>query len=227
MTEEQKRQPSETLLEEIRRMGGALVHDALYAMGFRKQYMGGIAPIISGSFAGPAVTLRYVPRREDFPQALRIEDRENAAFKSIEVSKRGDVIVCDCGGYLGGSTFGDIMTLRSQIRGVAAIVVDGAVRDIPGLKPLEVPIYAKGIQCYGQGVYPADFNVPISCGGVAVLPGDIIVGDEDGVVVIPKQVVEDVFKLAQEKEEAEAQARKRLTEDGAAIHEIYPSRKPQ
>ena len=187
--------------------------------------MRGIAPIISGSFAGPAITLRYIPRREDFPQSLGIKDQENAAFKSIEVTEKGDVIVCDCGGLLEGSTFGDIMTLRSKIRGAAAIVVDGAIRDIPGLKPLEVPIYARGIQCYGQGVYPADFNVPISCGGVAVLPGDIVVGDEDGVVVIPKQVVEGVVRLAQEKEELEALVREMLAE-GIAINEVYPPKRP-
>lgn len=217
------------ILKQIRDMGCALVCDALYTLGFKNQYVKGIKPIISGRFAGHAVTVRYIPWREDLPKILGFKPDERSElpdFKSIEIAKKGDVIVCDCGGILEGSAFGDVMTLRCKIRGIAAIVINGAVRDIPGLKPLGVPIYAKDIHCYPGpiGIHPIDLNVPINCGGVTVLPGDIIVGDEDGVVVIPKQVVKDVVKIAKEKEEMEAFVREMLIKKGVKLGEYYPPR---
>lgn len=210
-------------------MGCALVCDALIALGFKNQYASGVEPIIPGGFAGPAVTVRYIPWREDLPKVLgfRPEERaELADFKSIEKAEKGDVIVCDCGGLVEGSAFGDVMTLRCKIKGIAAIVVDGAVRDIPGLKPLGVPVYARGVHCYPgpRGIHPVDLNVPISCGGVAVLPGDIIVGDNDGIVVVPKQTMEDIVKIAKEKEEMETFVRKMLEEEGVTLPEYYPPR---
>ena len=229
MTEVGKNRPSSSLLEEVRRMGCALICDALSAIGFRNQYAKGIVPIISGRFAGPAVTVRYIPWREDLPKVLNFQPDERgelADFRSVETAKKGDVIVCDSGGLVEGSTFGDVMTLRCKIKGIAAIVVDGAVRDIPGLKPLGVPVYAKGIHCYPgpRGIHPVDLNVPVSFGGVATLPGDIVVGDDDGVVVVPKQTVEDVVRIAKEREELEAFVRKMLEEEGATLPEYYPPR---
>ena len=224
-----KNPPSSGLLEEVSRMGCALICDALLALGFRNQYAKGIVPIIPGRFAGPAVTVRYIPWREDLPKVLSFrpdERAELADFKSVETAKKGEVIVCDSGGLVEGSTFGDVMTLRCKIRGIAAIVADGAVRDIPGLKPLGVPIYARGIHCYPgpRGIHPLDLNVPISFGGVATLPGDVVVGDDDGVVVVPKQVVEDVVKIAREREEMEAFVRKMMEEEGTTLPEYYPPR---
>jgi regulator of RNase E activity RraA len=220
---------SKNLLKEVCEMGCALICDALFALGFKNQYMRGIKPIISGRFAGPAVTVRYIPWREDLPEILRFKPEERselADFKSIETAKEGEVIVCDCRGLIEGSAFGDVMTLRCKIRGIAGIVIDGAVRDIPGLKPLKVPIYAKGVHCYPgpKGIHPIDLNVPISCGEVAVLPGDIIVGDDDGVVVIPKKVLKEVVKIAKEREEMEAFVRKMLEEEKVELGEYYPPR---
>jgi regulator of RNase E activity RraA len=220
--------PSGHLIDELRRMGCALVCDSLFALGFRNQYVRGIAPVVSGRFAGPAVTVRYIPWREDLPKVLGFKPDERAElpdFKSVEVAEKGDVIVCDCGGVSEGAAFGDVMALRCRTKGIAAIVVDGAVRDIPGLRPLGVPVYARGIHCYpGPGfIHPVDRNVPVSLGGVAVLPGDIVIGDDDGVAIVPSQALEEVIVAGKEKEEMETFVRKML-EEGATLPEYYPPR---
>lgn len=122
--------------------------------------------------------------------------------KALDYAKPGDVIVVDGGGDMNQGMLGDIMVYLAKKRGVAGFVVDGIVRDIKGIRPIDLPVYARGLTPRGPWFDgPGEMNVPISCGGVVVNPGDIIVGDEDGIIVIPPAFAEQVAKEAQAIEE--------------------------
>lgn len=125
--------------------------------------------------------------------------------KAIDIAQPGDIIVVDTGDCCTNAVWGELMTLAAHKKGLAGLVVDGAVRDLKENSKIDFPIFAKYIvpsACDKEG--PGEINVNINCGGVAVNPGDIIVGDENGVVVIPQNIIEDVAKNARKKLEYEA-----------------------
>ena len=138
------------------------------------------------SMAGPAFTVK-----------LPIGD--NLMFhRALDMAQPGDVLIVDGAGALDRSLAGEIMITFAQMKGLAGIVVDGALRDLDGIQKSTMPVYAKGIT--PQGPFkngPGEIGVPVSCGGSAVFPGDIIVGDADGIVVIRPEDAEDVLKSAQ------------------------------
>lgn len=123
--------------------------------------------------------------------------------KALEMAQPGDVIVVDAGADMSQGMLGDIMVALAKKRGVRGYVIDGIVRDIKGMRPLaDVPVYARGLTPRGPWFDgPGEINAPISCGGVVVNPGDIIVGDEDGVIVIPPAYAEQVALEARRIEE--------------------------
>jgi len=131
--------------------------------------------------------------------------------------------VMDARGDITAGTIGDILALRAQLRGAAAVVTDGAVRDAAALATLDIPVFAAGAHpaVLGRRHVPWDTDVAIGCGGVLVRPGDVVVGDDDGVLVIPPDIAESVAADAIEQERRErfitAQVR-----DGAAVTELYP-----
>ncbi|WP_366018233.1 RraA family protein [Thermanaeromonas sp.] len=119
--------------------------------------------------------------------------------KALDMALPGDVIVVDAQGDMTNSILGEIMVRYALKKGLRGFVIDGAVRDWAGIKQLDLPVFAKGAS--PRGPYkdgPGEINVPISCGGVAVYPGDIIVGDADGVVVIPAKEAEEVLRRTSE-----------------------------
>jgi len=126
---------------------------------------------------------------------------DNLAFhRALDVAKPGDILVVDGGGCCDRSLAGEIMITYAEIKGIAGIVVDGALRDLDGILKSSIPIYCKAIT--PQGPFkngPGEINVPVCCGGVAVLPGDIIVGDADGVVVIRPEDAPHIIEKAENK----------------------------
>lgn len=139
-------------------------------------------------FAGPALTVQ-----------LPINDNR-AVLKTIGAAKPGDVLVVDSKGDTYRAIAGDFVVGLMQTMGIRALVVDGVIRDIVAIKALNFPVFSRGTtvaSCGKAGV--GDINIPISCGGVAVNPGDIIVGDADGVVVIAKNNAEEILAKAKEK----------------------------
>ena len=119
--------------------------------------------------------------------------------RALELAEPGDVLVIDSGGTMNRSIMGEMMFTYAQGRGLAGVVIDGCIRDIDGTRPLDIPVFAKGVTPQGpHKLGPGEINVPIACCGQAVMPGDIIVGDPDGVVVIHKEdaayVIEDSIK---------------------------------
>lgn len=183
-----------------------------------------VKPLVPGmKTVGPAVTVRSVPGREDIaplayqPGTLFPGHPDDA----IEAIQPGDVLVHDGLGFTHEGLFGDLLTLRIKSRGGAGLVSDMAIRDAPHQPERELPIFCRGTASPGGTIYNVDFNVPISCGGTLVLPGDIVVGDDDGVAVIPSTMVDDVVEAVVYHEDLEVFQRKLLAE-GAELKGVYP-----
>jgi len=139
-------------------------------------------------FAGRALTVK-IPVGDNL-----------AVLKAIRVAKPGDVIVIDAKGDQYRAIAGDFVVGMAQTLGVSAIVVDGVIRDIIGVKKLNFPVFSRGTSVAASGKFGiGEINIPISCGGTAVNPGDIIVGDADGVVVIPESEAQSILEQSIDK----------------------------
>jgi 5-oxopent-3-ene-1,2,5-tricarboxylate decarboxylase/2-hydroxyhepta-2,4-diene-1,7-dioate isomerase len=170
---------------------------------------------------GYAFTLRYVPLREDVVAA---DDAElNAQKRAVETIGPGEVLVIDARGEEGSGTIGDILATRAMRRGATGIVTDGGIRDADALAGLAIPTYHRSRHAAVLGLlhHPLETNVPIACGGALVMPGDVIVGDGDGVIVVPAAMAEEVAADAVAQEEREAWALERV-EAGESVRGIYP-----
>jgi len=153
---------------------------------------------------GVARTLRFVPNREDLFAAHG--GGYNAQKRAFDAVEEGEVIVIEARGESGSGTLGDILALRARTRGAAGIVTDGGVRDMDAVAAIGLPVYSRGAHpaVLGRKHVPWDVDLTIACGGTTVQPGDVIVGDADGVIVLPRAMAEDVARaaLAQEEEDA-------------------------
>lgn len=142
---------------------------------------------------GPACTVRVFP------------GDNLMVHKSLDVAKPGDIIVVDAAGSSTNAVLGDLVAAKARHRGIAGFVVDGYMRDLPGVLAVELPVFARGVTPIGplhRG--PGEVNFPIQCGGVVVHPGDIIVGDMNGVVVIPQKLALELLHRLQQQRSAEA-----------------------
>jgi len=151
---------------------------------------------------------------------VRVNPGDNLMLhKAVLMAKRGDVIVVDGGGYCNRALAGEFMCTRAKLRDIAGLVIDGSVRDVAGIRRLSFSVYARGIipvGPYKEG--PGEINVPICCGGIPVMPGDIVVGDDDGVVVVPSLDAPKIAQKAEIKLHQESKKRKSI-EKGKVIYE--------
>lgn len=172
---------------------------------------------------GPAYTLRYIPMREDLATGAAMAEPDNPQRKAIEVVPAGHVLTVDTQGMDVSGTFGDILVARLRVRGVAGVVSDGPMRDIAELRQMDFPVFARGNAAPPSyaSMLAADAQVPIGCGGVAVFPGDIVIADPDGVVVLPAAIAQEVARDAVEQDQLEAYVRQRI-EGGDSIVGVYP-----
>ncbi|HEY4277284.1 MAG TPA: fumarylacetoacetate hydrolase family protein [Conexibacter sp.] len=170
---------------------------------------------------GYAHTLRYVPLREDVRDADRAE--LNAQKRAVESISPGEVLVMDAREQPFAGTIGDILAARALARGATGIVTDGGLRDSPAVSELAIPTYFQAPHAAVLGLihYPLETNVPIACGGTLVMPGDVLVGDAEGVVVVPAALAERVAHDALEQESRESWALERV-KAGESIRGIYP-----
>ncbi len=175
--------------------------------------------------AGTARTLRYVPNREDLFKAHG--GGYNAQKRIINDLNDGEVLVMEARGEPGTGTVGDILALRAQVNGAAAIVTDGGVRDVSAVAALDMPTFFTGAHpaVLGRKHIPWDTDLTISCGGATVQPGDIIVGDSDGVLVIPPSLAEEIADdaIAQEHEETFIAE---MVAAGNSVEGLYPMNAP-
>ncbi|MCO5091843.1 ribonuclease activity regulator RraA [Bosea sp. (in: a-proteobacteria)] len=173
--------------------------------------------------AGPAYTLRFVPAREDLAVSGSVARPDNPQRFAVENIPPGHVLVIDAGGRPGCGTLGGILVERLFQRGAAGVVVDGALRDAEELAQAKLPLFSRGFAAppsYG-GLIPVETQGAIDCGGVAVFPGDIVVTDHDGAIVIPEHLAGEVARDALEQERVERFAKQRVAR-GFPITGLYP-----
>ncbi|MGL5138592.1 MAG: ribonuclease activity regulator RraA [Beijerinckiaceae bacterium] len=202
----------------------ATLTTVLLKKGLRNVWLRHARPIRTGQkrVVGPAFTLRFVPAREDLatPESWSSPKSTRAA---IEAMPEGCIAVVDAMGIADAGIFGDILTARMAKRRVAALVSDGVVRDLSGVLSTGLPIWCQGAAAPPSvaGLTFVDWQQPIACGGVAVFPGDIVVADDDGAVLIPQALLDDVLKYAPEQERMEAWIMGEVKK-GAALPGLYP-----
>lgn len=197
----------------------------LLKRGIRATAMRGVAPLAAsqGRVVGEAYTVRFIPMREDLSDPAVLGARENPQRRAIEECPAGAILVMDGLGNCNVGTLGDILAERLRVRGVAACVTDSAVRDAEAVVATGFPVWCGGRAAppNNTGLAMGDLQTPIGCGGVAVIPGDVLVCDGDGVAVIPTAMVESVAADAVEQERVETFVLERIRA-GDSVPGTYP-----
>jgi len=203
----------------------ASISTQLIRRGLRNVAFRGVLPLRTDlePMVGPAFTLRYVPAREDVDAYGSGGDPANIQRQAIELAPSGHVFVVDCREVTDVAGIGSILANRLMQRGLKGVVLDGGVRDTISLRETDFPIYCAGpsVPPNYAGHHAADMNVVVACGGVAVYPGDIIFGDAEAVVVIPRLLAEEIATDAQEMERRERFLYKEI-QSGRSIKGVYP-----
>jgi regulator of RNase E activity RraA len=213
-------------LARLKTVSVATLCTQLFKRGFRNVYIQGVARMTrpsGGNMVGPAFTMRSIPAREDLDQLSAFDDPMHPQRKAIESVPPGHVLVLDCRGEKRVASGGQILTTRLKIRGGAGLVSDGAIRDSGAISQMDFPVYTAGGSAPLNLIHhhALDQNVPIGCGGVAVYPGDIIVGDDEGVAVIPAHLADEVARDAAEQEVMEQFLLEKI-QGGATLPGTYP-----
>lgn len=209
--------------EKLRTVSTATLTSQLQKHGFRNTFLAGLYPLRPDlRMVGYAFTLRFIPAREDLADEL-YDNTKNVQRLAVEAVGPEDVVVIDARGETGAASFGHILGTRITMRGAAGLVTDGALRDTPSFRELELPSYIRAAHATTSFVvhHPVEMQVAIGCAGVAVVPGDVIVGDGEGVVVIPAQVAESVAHATYEQEIREEFFLQKIS-GGASIIGTYP-----
>jgi regulator of RNase E activity RraA len=203
----------------------ATLTTVLFKRGFRNAFIRGIHRINANAprMVGPAYTLRYIPAREDLDHLGVFEDRGHPQRKGVEECPAGHVFVIDSRGNPSAASAGGILVTRLWKRGAAGIVTDGGFRDTPDIAQLPFPAYHAAAAAPTNLIrhHAIDLNVPIGCGEVAVYPGDIMVGDAEGVAVIPAHIADEVAEEAFEQSAFEDFVQEKV-EEGRSIFGLYP-----
>jgi len=226
--------PTAILTDELRaqfaRVSSATLAHQLQRRGIRSTFLSGLKPVRDGQqMIGVAHTLRYVPMREDLQAQLM--GGQNAQRRAVESLEPGEVLVIEARGESDAGTIGDIYVRRAMRRGAAGVVTDGALRDTPAIRAMELPVYhrASHAATFGRLHLPLDHQLPIACAGVTVLPGDVVVGDAEGVVVVPAALAAEVAADAVQQELEEEWAAERV-EAGESTEGTFPiakARRPE
>ena len=212
------------VVETLSQVTTATITTLLLKKGLRNVWMRGTRPLNPGQprLVGRAFTLRFVPAREDLatPESWSKPISTRAA---IEAMPEGCIAVVDAMGATHAGIFGDILCARMKKRGVTALVTDGVLRDVAGVRATGLAVWCDGAAAPPSvaGLTFVNWNEPIGCGGVAVFPDDLIVADEDGAVVVPAAFIDEVVAGAPEQERLESWIMREV-EAGAALPGLYP-----
>jgi regulator of RNase E activity RraA len=212
--------------EKLKTVSTATLATALYKRGLRNQMIQDVRPLNPGSapMVGAAYTLRYMPAREDLNPISVFQDRGHPQRKAVEECPEGAVLVIDSRKDARAASAGSILVSRLMKRGVAGIVTDGGFRDSADIARLAIPAFhnrpsAPTNLTLHQAI---DINVPIGCGDAPVFPGDVVVGDEDGVIVIPAHLADEIADEAVEMTAFEDFVTEQVME-GRSILGLYPA----
>ncbi|WP_405690962.1 ribonuclease activity regulator RraA [Streptomyces sp. NBC_00057] len=215
------------LVGQMGQVSSATACAKLHGMGIRRTWMEGPQPLTTGQkIAGSALTLQFMPQREDIASGLAQEavERQTALWAVLEAVQPGDVLVIQAYGSAFSGCVGDMLVRYFKRKGGAGIVVDGRIRDAPRVRELGVPIWCTGTTPHYASqseLFPWAYDVPVAAGGVLCLPGDIVVADDDGAVVVPQATAPEVVATAQDHQEWEVFSRMRL-DQGARLGNYYP-----
>jgi regulator of RNase E activity RraA len=216
---------SESTLRRLRQVSSATITTQLFKRGLRNTFLAGVTPLNPGGprMVGAAFTLRYIPAREDIDVLSVFDDYDHPQRRAIETAPSGAVVVMDCRGQGRAASIGEILATRLRVRGVAGLVTDGAIRDSGGIRDLKLPVFTAGTSPTTNLAqhHAVDIQVPIGCAEVAVYPGDIMVGDADGVICVPRAMAADVALAAVRQEHLETYVLG-LVEAGAPLRGTYP-----
>jgi len=214
---------SEAASAALHEVSTATLTSQLLKRGFRNTFLGGLMPLRPDvRMVGYAFTLRYAPMREDLDLEVDYDNLKNVQRLAIEAIGPEDVLVIDARNDMHSASLGNILTTRIKLRGGSGLVTDGALRDANAFRRIDIATYTRGVHATTSSTrhHPVDMNVPIGCAGVLIMPGDVMVGDADGVVAIPA-AVEEVALAALEQERLEAFVLTRI-QSGASIIGVYP-----
>jgi regulator of RNase E activity RraA len=212
------------VIDTLSKVSTATITTILLKKGLRNVWMRGTRPLKPHQprVVGPAFTMRFVPAREDLatPESWSSPRSTRAA---IEEMPEGCIAVVDAMGVTDAGIFGDILCARINKRGVRALITDGVVRDLVGVLATGLPVWCQGAAAPPSvaGLTFVNWQEPIGCGGVAVFPNDVVVSDEDGAVVIPQAMLDDLVATAPEQERFEAWVVSEV-ERGQPLPGLYP-----
>jgi len=186
--------------EKLLKVSTATLTTAMFKRGLKNQFMQGVKPLAKGkrTMVGEAFTLRYIPAREDLNPITVFKDPKHPQRVAVETCPAGSVLVIDSRKDARAASAGSILASRLMVRGAAGLVTDGGFRDSAEIAKLDMPSYHQTPSApTNLTLHQAlDINVPIGCGDVAVFPGDVIMGDDDGVIVIPAHLADELAEEA-------------------------------
>jgi len=210
-------------LELLKSVSTATISTQLLSRGLRNTFLHGVKPLNNLRMAGPAFTLRHIPAREDIDTLDVFKDYDHPQRAAIEQVPPGYVLVMDCRGQTRAASAGGILATRLHARRAAGLVTDGTLRDTPEIARLGLPTFSQGASPLTNLAqhHATDIYVPIGCAEVAVYPGDIMVGDEEGVVCVPQHLAEEVAAAAREQEKLERFIQYEVS-SGAPLRGTYP-----
>ena len=217
---------SQDAIDRLREVSTATLTTQLFRRGFRNVFLQGVHRLTEHgrSMVGPAFTLRYIPAREDLDRLEAFRDYDHPQRKAIETVPDGSVLVMDCRGDAMAASAGSILVTRLMMRGAAGLVTDGGLRDSPEIAGFDIPCFIGGPSAPTNLIRHhavEDLNQPIGCGGVAIYPGDIMVGDREGVVAIPAHLAEEVARDAGDQERQERFILSEIRA-GRSLRGVYP-----
>ena len=220
---------SDSTRDKLMKVSVATISTALFKRGLRNQTIQDVQPVAGKgrNMVGPAYTLRYIPAREDLNKLEDFRNPEHPQRACVESCPAGAVLVMDSRKNPRAASAGSILVTRLMVRGVAGVVTDGGFRDSPEIAGLGIPAYhnrpsAPTNLTLQQAL---DINVPIGCGDVAVWPGDIMVGDDEAVIVIPAELADEIADEAVEMTAYEDFVTERVLA-GQSIIGLYPATQP-
>ena len=218
--------PARALVEALQSIGTANASGTLSKLGVRNAHIcGPVAWSRGTSIAGPALTLQFMPKREDLYGEDEYAQPEKQLHRHVLYhTQPGDIVVVDARGDMKSGVFGEMMLTYFKGKGGAGVVIDGCIRDYPNAKDLGLGLWIRGLtpNFHTQtDLMPFAVNGPIACGGVLVMPGDIIIADDDGAVVVPVAMAAQVIAAANQHHEWEDFSRQRLAE-GGDLRRYYP-----
>jgi regulator of RNase E activity RraA len=216
---------AEATLEVFRHASTASVATLLYKRGLRTNFVQGVRRLGGDrpNMVGPAFTLRYVPAREDLNGLEVFQDPEHPQRVAVETVPKGHVLVMDCRGDASAASAGGILAKRLEYRGCSGIVTDGGLRDTREIARMSLAAYcaAPSAPTNLTKHHAIDINVPIGCGTAPVFPGDLVVGDADGVIIVPLHMADEIAEELVQMEAFEAYVLEEVTK-GASIIGLYP-----